>query len=71
MAVGEQRLRSRSPGFHALAALIVLADWRYAVPALPSLVALSGLTFEDAIRRFSGAPLNRGAQADLPAGDSS
>ena len=47
-----------------------LADWRYAMPALPSLVARSGLTLEDAIRRLSGERPNRGAQADLPTGDS-
>jgi hypothetical protein len=28
-----------------------LADWRYAVPTLPSLVALSGLALESAIQR--------------------
>jgi hypothetical protein len=51
-----------------------LADWRYAVPALPSLVALSGLALEDAIRhsvgRFPGEFPSRGTQADPPVGDS-
>ena len=37
---------------------LFLADWRYAVPALPSLIALSRLALEDAIRHgtdFSAA----------------
>jgi hypothetical protein len=45
-----------------------LADWRYAVPAMPSLIALSGLALEDAIRRSAGRASGRGSQADPPAG---
>jgi hypothetical protein len=45
------------PALYVTAVVVpFLADWRYAVPALPSLVALSGLALEDAIRRFSAAP---------------
>jgi 4-amino-4-deoxy-L-arabinose transferase-like glycosyltransferase len=39
------------PALYVTAVVVpFLADWRYAVPALPSLVALSGLALEDAIR---------------------
>ena len=49
-----------------------LADWRYSVPALPSLAALSGLAFESAIRhsagKFPAEPPAKGTLADTRAG---
>jgi hypothetical protein len=47
-----------------------LADWRYAVPALPSLVALSGLALEDAIRHSAGRSASKGSQAHPSTGRS-
>ena len=58
------------PALYVTAVVIpFLADWRYAVPALPSLVALCGLALDDAIRHFAGQSPDEATQAELPAGE--